>query len=46
METVKVTSGGQVIIPANILKKLDLNEGGNITFVEDGDKIVLAKFRC
>ena len=39
--TVRVSNTGQIIIPPKILTKLDLNNGGNITFVEIDDKIIL-----
>jgi len=42
METAKITSRGQITIPADIRKKLGLKEGDKVIFVEDGDKIVFA----
>ena len=41
METAKVSSKGQVTIPVDIRKKLGLQEGSHVAFVEQGDMIVL-----
>lgn len=41
METAKVSSKGQVTIPIEIRKKLGLQEGSHVAFVEQGNMIVL-----
>ena len=41
METARMNSNGQVTIPLNIRKKLNLKDGANLAFVEkDGDFII------
>lgn len=41
MELAKVMSKGQVTIPINIRKKLNLKEGDKVVFIEkDGDMII------
>lgn len=41
MELAKVTSKGQVTIPAAIRKMLGIREGDKLLFVEEGEKVVL-----
>ena len=42
MEIAKITSKGQITIPIDIRKKLNLKDGDKVIFIEDGGKIVLA----
>ncbi|MEQ8202030.1 MAG: AbrB/MazE/SpoVT family DNA-binding domain-containing protein, partial [Syntrophomonadaceae bacterium] len=42
MEAAKITSKGQITIPIDIRKKLNLKDGDKVIFVEDGDKIIFA----
>jgi len=42
MEVAKITSKGQITIPIDIRKKLNLKDGDKVIFIEDGDKIVFA----
>lgn len=42
MEVAKITSKGQITIPIDIRKKLNLKDGDKVIFIEDGDKIILA----
>jgi AbrB family looped-hinge helix DNA binding protein len=42
MEIAKITSRGQVTIPIDIRKKLGVNEGDKIVFIEDQNRIVIA----
>lgn len=42
MEVAKVTNKGQITIPADIRKKLNLKEGDKVIFIEEGDKIIFA----
>ncbi|MEW5785238.1 MAG: AbrB/MazE/SpoVT family DNA-binding domain-containing protein [Bacillota bacterium] len=39
MEIAKITSKGQITIPVDIRKKLNLKDGDKVIFIEDGDKI-------
>lgn len=41
MELAKITSKGQITIPIQIRKKLNLKEGDKVVFITEGDKIVL-----
>jgi AbrB family looped-hinge helix DNA binding protein len=42
METVELTSKGQITIPAEILRKLDLQEGNKVSFIEyDGNFLMV-----
>jgi len=41
MEIAKVSSKGQVTIPIEIRKKLNLKEGDKVLFIEEGGKIIL-----
>jgi len=42
MEIAKITSKGQITIPVEIRRKLNLKEGDKVVFIEDGDQIILA----
>ncbi len=42
MEVAKITSKGQITIPIDIRKKLNLKDGDKVVFIEDGDKIIFA----
>jgi len=42
MEIAKITSKGQITIPIDIRKKLNLKDGDKVIFIEDGERIVLA----
>src|SRR5690554_1011410 len=39
MELAKISSKGQITIPIEIRKKLNLKEGDKVLFVEEGDNI-------
>ncbi len=41
MELAKITSKGQITIPIEIRKKLNLKEGDKVVFITEGDKVVL-----
>lgn len=43
MELAKVTSKGQVTIPVEIRRKLNLETGNKILFFEEGDKVIIKK---
>lgn len=42
VEIAKITSKGQITIPVDIRKKLNLYDGDKVVFIEEGDKIILA----
>lgn len=42
MELAKVMSKGQITVPVNIRKKLNLKEGDKIVFIEDNGNIIIA----
>lgn len=42
MEVSRITSKGQITIPIEIRKKLNLRTGDKVIFIEDGDKIIFA----
>ena len=42
MDISRVTSKGQITIPMEIRKKLNLKTGDKVVFIEDGDKIIFA----
>jgi len=42
MELARLSSKGQITVPIEIRKKLNLKEGDKILFFEEGGKIVLA----
>jgi antitoxin PrlF len=41
MEIAKVTSKGQITIPVEIRKKLNLQSGDKVVFMEDQDKVFI-----
>ena len=41
METSKITTKGQVVIPAKIRKRHGLKSGTKVTFIENGDDIII-----
>lgn len=41
VEIAKVTSKGQITIPVDVRRKLDIKEGDKVLFVEDGDRIFI-----
>jgi len=41
MEIARVSSKGQITIPVEIRRKLNLKEGDKVLFVEEGGKIIL-----
>lgn len=43
MEIAKVTSKGQITIPKEIRKKLDLRPGSKVVFLNIGNEIVIRK---
>ena len=42
MEIAKLTSKGQITIPLDIRKKLEVTTGDKVVFIEDGDNIIIA----
>lgn len=42
MEISRITSKGQITIPIEIRKKLNLKIGDKVVFIEDGDKVIFA----
>jgi len=42
MEVAKVTSKGQITIPIDIRKRLNLKDGDKVIFIEEGEKIIFA----
>ena len=38
----KVTSQGQITIPADIRKLLGVQPGGKVVFIQDGDRVMMA----
>ncbi len=42
VEVAKITSKGQITIPIDIRKKLNLKDGDKVVFIEDGDKVIFA----
>lgn len=43
LETIKVSSRGQIVIPENIRRDLDIQEGEKLILVEENGKITLEK---
>jgi len=41
MELAKITTKGQITIPVQIRKALNLKDGDKVVFITDGDKIVI-----
>jgi antitoxin PrlF len=42
MEISRITSKGQITIPVDIRKKLNLKTGDKVVFIEEGGKIIFA----
>jgi AbrB family looped-hinge helix DNA binding protein len=42
MDIVKVTTNGQVTIPVQIRKRLGIEPGSKVVFIENGDTVTLA----
>ena len=42
MEISRSTSKGQITIPVEIRKKLNLKTGDKVIFIEDGDRVIFA----
>ncbi len=42
MDMAKISSKGQITIPIEIRKKLNLKEGDKVLFIQEGDKIIFA----
>jgi antitoxin PrlF len=42
MDISRITSKGQITIPIEIRKKLNLKTGDKVVFIEEGDKIIFA----
>ncbi|MBU0592088.1 MAG: AbrB/MazE/SpoVT family DNA-binding domain-containing protein [Candidatus Micrarchaeota archaeon] len=43
LETIKVSSRGQIVIPEGVRNDLDIKEGCKLILIEDNGKIVLEK---
>jgi len=43
LETIKVSSRGQIVIPEAVREDLGIKEGSKLVLIEDGGKIVLEK---
>jgi len=41
--SVRVTSKGQATIPKSIRRKLQIEPGGRVTYVEEGDRVYLSR---
>ena len=41
MELAKLTSKGQITIPIQIRKRLNLKEGDKVVFITEGDRVIL-----
>ena len=41
MELAKITSKGQITIPASIRKQLGVKDGDKVLFVQEGNKVVM-----
>ena len=41
MELAKVTSKGQITIPAEIRRKMGLKTGDKVLFLEEGEKVIM-----
>ena len=41
MELAKITSKGQITIPIQVRKKLNLKEGDKVAFITEGNRIIL-----
>lgn len=42
MSVAKVSSQGQITIPADIRKRLGLQPGGKVMFIQDGERVMIA----
>ena len=42
MSIAKVTSQGQITIPADIRKLLGIQPGGKVVFIQDGNRVMMA----
>jgi len=42
MEIAKITSKGQITIPIDIRRRLNLKDGDKVVFIDDGEKIIFA----
>ena len=42
MELAKITSNGQITLPISIRRKLNLQDGGKVAFIEQGDTYTIA----
>lgn len=42
MEVAKISTKGQITIPIEIRKKLKVNPGDRVVFMEQGEKIIIA----
>ncbi len=42
MSVAKVSSQGQITIPADIRKRLGVQPGGKVVFIQDGDRVMIA----
>mgnify|MGYP000997822086 CR=1 FL=1 len=42
MELARISSKGQITIPIEVRKKLNLKEGDKVLFIEEDDKVVIA----
>ncbi|HLD34183.1 MAG TPA: AbrB/MazE/SpoVT family DNA-binding domain-containing protein [Candidatus Nanoarchaeia archaeon] len=43
IETIKVSSRGQIVIPEQVRKDLHIHEGTKLILVEQGNKLILEK---
>lgn len=43
LETVKVSSRGQIVIPENVRKRLNIVEGTKLILIKDGETIILER---
>lgn len=42
MSVAKVTSQGQITIPADIRKRLGIRPGSKVVFIQDGERVLMA----
>lgn len=42
MSVAKVTSQGQITIPADVRKRLGIQPGSKVIFIQDGDRVMMA----
>jgi AbrB family looped-hinge helix DNA binding protein len=43
LETVKVSSRGQIVIPENVRSELHIKEGTKLIMIKEGDKIIFER---